>query len=135
VIIGGDDDKVVDKPKNFNHVFSALLAERLAMFLDGGRLDRAKCIEIYTVIFNVLQDIIVRTNVRLDDESLNYIAQQYYLSLLLNPGKGNYELDDTIFDKMASLKNIDTKKLLLVGTLLKGTGFLADVVAEIKHRG
>ena len=123
-----------EQKPNFNQIFSEILADRLSMY-NKREINRATCIEIYTVIFNVLTDIVKQAEVVLTNEGVNYIAQQYYLSVLINPGAGNQELDETIFDKLAKLENIETKELLLIGGLMRGTGFLPDIVREIKRRG
>ena len=123
-----------EQKPNFNQIFSEILADRLSMY-NKREINRATCIEIYTVIFNVLTDIVKQAEVALTNEGVNYIAQQYYLSVLINPGAGNQELDETIFDKLAKLENIETKELLLIGGLMRGTGFLPDIVREIKRRG
>jgi len=127
---------VQEQKPNFNQIFSEILADRLSMYSNTKKhLERTTCIEIYTVIFNVLTDVVKQAQVVLTNEGVNYIAQQYYLSVLINPGAGNQELDETIFDKLAKLENIETKELLLIGGLMRGTGFLPDIVREIKRRG
>jgi len=119
------------KKKTFNDVFSVLLAERLSMFLDGRSLNKATCNEIYVVIFNCLTDILQQSNVKLDNESANYVAQCYYGSLKIN---GKEELDPNIFEKKAKLENIPSKELALMAMLLSGTNFGDDIIRFVKRR-
>jgi len=117
--------------KTFNDVFSLLLGERLSMFLDGRSLNKATCVEIYTVIFNCLTDVLKQSNVKLDNESANYIAQCYYGSLKIN---GKEELDPNIFEKKAKMENIPSKELALMAMLLNGTDFADDIIKFVKRR-
>ena len=119
------------KKKTFNDVFSLLLGERLSMFLDGRSLNKATCIEIYTVIFNCLTDVLQQSNVKLNNESANFIAQCYYDALKINEKQ---ELDPSIFDKRAKLENIESKELALMAMLLVGTDFGEDIVNFLKRR-
>jgi hypothetical protein len=100
------------------------------MFIDRD-LDKSTCVEVYTVIFNCLADVLQQSNVRLDNESVNWIAQEYYGSLKIN---GKQEFDPNIFDKKAKLENIPSKELALMAMLLNGTDFSEDIILFLKRR-
>jgi hypothetical protein len=122
------------KPKTFHDTISPLLELKLKRFSDGKqtKLDRATCLEIYNEVFNVFVGVITPTNIPLTNESMNYIAQQYYDGILIN---GRQELDPEIFTERASLDKIPTPELKLVAMMLRGTDFLIPVVKALKGRG
>lgn len=117
-------------PSKFNETVSKLLTERLKTFNDKN-LDLATCVEVYQVIFESLAEIFETTGAPLSNESVNYIAQQYYDAVLIN---GRQELDPNIFTQRAKLENIETKELALLGVMFNGTDFVMPVIEEIKKR-
>ncbi|MGM3057764.1 hypothetical protein ACS2TD_27275, partial [Bacillus cereus group sp. BC334] len=74
----------------FNEVITKLISERLFVFNDR-KLDLATCVEIYQVIFNTMADVISQSSAPLSNESVNYLAQQYYDAVQIN-GNQNVEL-------------------------------------------
>jgi hypothetical protein len=119
--------------KNLHQTIAPLLQTRLSRFEGrGAKLDRTTCLEIYSEIFNVFVDVISSTDAKLSNEGMNYVAQQYYDGILIN---GHQELDPDIFDKRASMDNIPTPELCIIGAMLRGTEFLRPVVKALKSRG
>ena len=114
----------------FHDTIVAMLAERLDI-LRGKDLNRMTCMEFYHVIFNNLQDIFTKSEVQLSNESLNWIAQGYYDSILIN---GREQLNPSIFTQRAKFENIPTKELILLAGLLRGSELVYEVVGEIKRR-
>lgn len=118
------------KDVRFHDTIVAMLAERLDV-LNGRSLNRATCLEFYHVIFNNLQDIFTKAEVELTNESLNWLAQGYYDSILIN---GRDQLDPSIFTQRAKFENISTRELVLLAGLLRGSELVYEVVSEIKRR-
>lgn len=116
--------------KTFHDALSTLLGAKLAPFKERD-LDKATCTEIYTTIFETLTELLKTAKAPLGNESANYIAQSYYEGIKIN---GTSELDPSIFDKQASVKEIPTKELAFLATLLVGTDFRLPALAEIKQR-
>ena len=120
------------KEKQLHEAVSKLLSQRLKKFSEEKKsLNSSTCTEIYTEIFNSLEEIITESKVPLGNESVNYIAQQYYDAILIN---GNQELDPNIFTQRAKLENIQTKEIALLAVMFKGTDFSLPLLAEIKKR-
>ena len=119
------------KISKFNEVVSRLLSDKLKSF-DNKSLNVATCLEIYTSIFETLAEIFETSNIQLSNESLNYLAQQYYDGILINE---NEELNPNIFTQRAKLENIETKELALLAVMLNGTDFSLPLIQEIKRRG
>lgn len=117
--------------RNFHEVFSELLQTRLLSVYKTMKLDRSTCLMIYRDIFDITSTIISESKIELSNESVNYIAQQYYDGILINE---NDELDPNIFTQRASLSNIKTSELALLAMMMKGTLFTAPILAEIKMR-
>lgn len=115
----------------FNEAVSVLLSEKLKTY-SGQSLNSTTCMEIYQTIFDSLVEIFSKSNVDLSNESVNYISQQYYDSILIN---NTQELDPNIFTQRAKLENIHTKELALLAVMLNGTDFATPVIFEVKRRG
>lgn len=120
------------KISQFHDVIAKLLGEKLKHFNNSKKkLDLVACVEIYQVIFNSLVEVIQESNVKLTNESMNYLAQQYYDGVLIN---GRQELDPNIFSPRAKLENIETKECALLAVMLSGTDFAVPIIQEIKKR-
>lgn len=120
------------KPKAFHNTFSNLLSSKLKPLVNHNlTLNLATCLEVYTKIFDTLAEIIIEAQLPLSNESMNYIAQQYYDGILIN---GTQELDPEIFSPRARLELIETKELALMAVMLNGTDFSLPILAEIKKR-
>lgn len=118
------------KDSKFNETITRILGDRLGVFSER-KLDLVTCVEIYQVVFNTLADSLSQVNAPLDNECVNYLAQQYYDGILIN---GREELDENIFTQRAKLENIDTKQLALMAVMLNGTDFALPIIQEVKRR-
>ena len=121
------------KKQNFNDVITNLLGERLSYLANSDKnVDKQVCIEIYQVIFNVLSDVFNNANVNLNNESINYIAQQYYDGVVINQKED--QLDPNIFTSRAKLENISTKDLTLMAMIMSGCPYVIPIIHEVKRR-
>lgn len=121
-----------DERKDFHTVFASLIREKVQYIIDAKRdFTSSTCIELYSVIFNVLTNVLEQSGVKICNEGVNWIAQQYYDGILVNGGQ---ELDPSIFTQRADLKGIPTKELALIMMILKGTDFIIPVLEEFKRR-
>lgn len=120
-----------ESKSKFHTAIAKLLEQKLAAFSDERDLDRTTCLKIYNKIFEVLVYVFTNSSVQITNESMNWLAQQYYDGVLIN---NRYELDPDIFEKRGKLENIETKELALLATMLIGTDFALPIIAEIKHR-
>lgn len=114
----------------FNEVITRLLTERLKQYHDK-KLDLVVCVEIYQTIFNSLVEVFEQAGTGLSNESMNYLAQQYYDAVSVN---GREELDPNIFTQRAKMDNIETKELALLAVMLNGTDFAVPLIQEVKRR-
>lgn len=123
------------KPQDFHETVSKLLELKLRPLLpQGGEkrdLNLVACVEIYTTIFDVMVSMLTESGIPITNEAMNYLSQQYYDGVLVN---GRQELDPDIFTQRAKLEEIETKELVLVAMMLRGTDFVLPVIAEIKKR-
>ena len=95
------------------------------------KLNKQTCIEIYQCIFETLTTVLMNSESKLSNESVNYLAQQYYDAILIN---NNQELDPNIFTQRASLNNINTQEVALLSFMFEGTDFNFPIVEELKRR-
>jgi hypothetical protein len=95
------------------------------------KLDSCTCLKIYVKIFETLQEVVTMSKLNISNEALNYVAQLYYDSIVIN---GNQQLDQNVFDRRASVKNIETKDLVKLIPLVNDIDLLVEVLKEIKHR-
>jgi len=121
----------MDDEKSFHAIISKLLVHKLQSELLSKDLDLVTCIKVYTIIFDTLVEVLTRSNVHISNESMNYLAQQYYDATLVN---GHQELNPHIFTQRASLASIETKEIALLATMLRGTDFTKPLIDEIKRR-
>jgi len=120
------------KESKFNDVVSKLLGEKLKFLKDEDRsLNLTSCVEAYMKIFETLADLFKTSNVQLSNESVNYMAQQYYDAVLVN---NTQELDPNIFTQRAKLENIETRELALIAVMWSGTEFAIPVIQAVKQR-
>ncbi len=120
------------KAGEFHKAVSTLLTERMRPIASGSHsLNASACIEIYTLIFDTLVELIAESETPLTNEAVNYLAQQYYDAVRVN---GNQELDPNVFTQRAKVENISTKELVLLALMLSGTDFSMPVIAEVKKR-
>jgi hypothetical protein len=123
---------MTDAKLSFNDAITKLLNEKLKIY-HNKNLDLVLCTEIYQTIFSTLVEVFksIGDSKKLTNESMNFIAQQYYDSISIN---GHEELNPNIFTQRAKLENIETKELALVAMMLFGTDFSIPVLKEIKRR-
>jgi len=119
-----------------NSALSNLIEAKLQKLLieskdENHSLNHASCLMIYHEIFNTCVEVFNETNVSISNEAMNYIAQQYYDSVLVN---GQYPLDPNVFDKRASVKEIATKELTIIATILGANDMSVETIMEIRHR-
>jgi hypothetical protein len=119
-----------EKSKTFHDAVSKLLGARLQKYQTES-INVYICVKIYQEIFESLVDLFEQSNVNLTNESMNYLAQQYYDGVLIN---NTQELDPNIFTIRAKLDGIETKEIALMAVMLKGTDFAMPLLAEIKRR-
>lgn len=120
------------KPRELHETISKLLGSKLQpLIADEKSLNLVTCVEIYTTIFDVLVEVMTNAEINITNESMNYLAQQYYDGVLVN---GTQELDPEIFTQRAKLEGIETKDLALLAVVLNGTDFAVPIIHEIKKR-
>ena len=117
----------------FHNAISKLLGVKLGKFTQTKQteLTLPVCLEIYTMIFDTVVSVFEPTNVKLTNEAMNYIAQQYYDAIEIN---GKHELNPNIFTQRAKVDLIETKELALLAMMMKGTDFQLPIMHEIKRR-
>lgn len=117
--------------KGIHDAIAMLLEQNLKQYADERKLDLSVCTKIYQTIFESLVQVFQGSNVQITNESMNYLAQQYYDSIKIN---NRHELDPDIFSQRARLENIETKEIALLATMMRGTDFFYPLVEEIKRR-
>jgi len=115
---------------NIHDSVSKLLSKKLEKHRTS-TLSKSKCIEIYQDIFECFVGLFNESNVQISNEAMNMLSQMYYDAVTIN---NNQELDPSIFEKRASAKNIETKELAMLGTMLSGTPFAEPFIYEVKRR-
>lgn len=128
-------DPKLEELKTAAGAMMQLIDSRLASFKDR-TLDSSTCIEIYTTIFSTIAEIFENSQVQVENETVNWIAQTFYDVIEIGtPGGGMAKLDPNIFDKKAMLENIKTPDVALLYVMFKDQPWLiADVVKEIRRR-
>jgi hypothetical protein len=116
--------------KNIVESVNKLLMHRLEKH-KSKRLNKENCTLIYQDIFDCFVNLFQESNIKITNEAMNLLSQLYYDSVTIN---GNQELDPNIFEQRASVKNIETKELALLATVLNGTIFSDIFIFEIKKR-
>lgn len=120
------------KRQELHQTLAKLLGSKLEPLTKDGRdLNLVTCVEIYSTIFETLVECLTESNVNITNESMNYLAQQYYDAVLVN---GTQELDPEIFTQRAKLESIETKELALLAVMMNGTDFAVPIIQEIKKR-
>lgn len=116
--------------KNIHESINKLLSLRLEKH-KSKKLNDETCIAIYGDIFECFVDLFQESNIKIHNDSMNLLAQMYYDSIKIN---GNHELNPNIFQKKVSLKEIETKELAMLATMLNGTPFAQPLITEVKRR-
>jgi hypothetical protein len=116
--------------KNIHESISNLLTVKLNSYKEKS-LNKEICIKIYQDIFDCFVNLFQESNIKISNESMNLLSQMYYDAVKIN---STQDLDPGIFDKRASIKNIETKELALLATMLNGTVFSEPIIYEIKRR-
>lgn len=113
-----------------HEALSKLLEKNLTKYMDKP-LNLLTCTQIYQTIFDSLTHIFNESNIKLANESMNYIAQEYYDAVSINERE---ELDSNIFTQRAKVENIETKELALLATMFRKTWIAIPVITEIRKR-
>lgn len=128
-------DPKLEELKTAAGAMMQLIDSRLLTFKDR-ILDSSTCIEIYTTIFSTIAEVFENSQVQVENETVNWIAQTFYNVIEIGtPGGGMAKLDPNIFDKKAKLENIKTPDVALLYIMFRDQPWLiADVVKEIRKR-
>lgn len=116
--------------KNIRDSIDRLLISKLEKY-KAKNLDSSTCTSIYQDVFETFVDIFQESKIDISNEAMNMVCQMYYDAITIN---GNQELDPGIFSQRASVKNIETKELALMGSLFSNTPFAIPFIAEVKRR-
>jgi len=120
------------KPPRLHEAISSLLGGKLKKYIRPDQdLNVLVCTQIYSEIFETLVEVMTAAKVEISNESMNYLAQQYYDGILIN---NTHELDPNIFSERARLDNITTKEIALMAMMLNGTDFAVPLIMEVKKR-
>ena len=123
----------MEKPTSKLHeAISGLVTDRLKLGFQDKSLTRTTCTEIYQMIFDTVLEVVQGSNLKLTNEFINYVAQEYYDSVAIN---NNQTLDPEIFSQRAKLENIETMELQFMAVFFKGTVYFPPVLAELRKRG
>lgn len=117
----------------FHDAVSTMLTAKLKQYAHQNYTE-TMCYEIYNVIFESLRDLFESSNVKILNESMNYVAQQYYDAIEIKTASSIIELNPNIFTQRAKLENIPTKEIALLAMMFKGTDFVYPLYEEIKRR-
>ena len=93
------------------------------------KLNRTTCLQIYGMIFNLVSETVQSAS--LSNESVNWIAQCYYDSIVIS---NTTPLDPNIFTQRAFLKNIDTQELKLMYLMFRGSEMGISIGTELRNR-
>lgn len=125
----------MERPTSKLHeAVSALITDRLKIkFAEGGdtSLTSTVCTQIYQMIFDTVIELFEGSQAKVSNEVANYIAQEYYDSVLIN---GKHPLDPNIFTQRAKLENINTEEIKFLAVFFKGTDYFVPVFKELKKR-
>jgi len=116
--------------KNIHEPVSKLLSRRLDKYKTKNLNDET-CSLIFQDIFDCFVDLFTESKIQISNESMNLLSQMYYDSIVIN---SNQELNPNIFEKRANVKNVETKELAMLATMLNGTPFAEHMLHEIKRR-
>jgi hypothetical protein len=116
--------------KNIKESVEKLLLPKLQKY-KSETLNTATCVAIYQEIFETFVDLFEGASVKVSNEAMNLVCQLHYDAITIN---NNQELDPNIFTQRASVKNVETKELALLGSLFSNTPFAAPFILEVKKR-
>lgn len=116
--------------KNISESIEKLLLPKLQKY-KSEILNTVTCIAVYQDIFETFVDLFEGAHVQVSNEAMNLVCQMYYDAITIN---GNQELDPSIFSQRASVKNVETKELALLGSLFSNTPFASPFILEVKRR-
>jgi len=108
-----------------------LLGSRVKNITVNQDLSKAKCIEIYTLIFDTLVEVFNEARVQFSNDAMNYMAQGIYDSVEVN---GGMTLDPNIFDKRSKAEDIDSKNLAMICMMFKETDFALEAYYNMNKR-
>ena len=123
------------KEPRLNDAITSLLVQKLQKYQDGNTsLNLVTCTQIYQDIFDTLVETLTEAKIELTNESMNYLAQQYYDAVSIKSNGNMYELDPNIFNQRAKLENIATRELTLIAVMMNGSDFAVPLIHEVKRR-
>jgi len=111
---------------------SNLLVNRMKLEFRDLSLNDDTCNRIYRTIFDTVVEVFVASNMKLSNEFVNYVAQQYYDAVAIN---GNNRLNPNIFTQRAKLDDINLTELRFMAIFFKDTDHIVPVIHELKRRG
>jgi hypothetical protein len=118
------------KIENFHAAISKILVEKLEKF-KGKSLTKDVCLQVYQTIFDSLSNTFQAADINITNESMNYLAQQYYDAVSIN---GREELNPHIFTQRANLDEVKTSEIALLAMLMKGTDFAYPLYETLRRR-
>lgn len=119
--------------KNKLHeAISSLIIDRLKLEFAQKSLNHETCVRIFQMIFETVVEVVKGSNLKLTNEFINYVSQQYYDSVTIN---NNQELDPNIFTQRAKLENLEIQELQFMAVFFKGTDYFLPVMQELRRRG
>lgn len=95
-------------------------------------LTRDTQMRMYTSIFNGIAETVQKGKLKLGNDAVNYIAQLYWSVLSVNGSENT--LDQTIFDKQVTARDLPTIELAIIYGIFKGSPLCIEVAEEIKRR-
>lgn len=117
--------------KKVSEAIADVIEAKLSRF-NGSQLTKDVCTQIFLEVFEVMREVCERANVKIGNEAMNYLSQEYYLSLVINEA---HELDPNIFSQLAKLENIPTVDIATMVVFMSGTPMAIPLITEIKKRG
>jgi hypothetical protein len=120
-----------EKKSKLHEAISGLIVDRLRLGFKDKSLNHTTCVEIYQMVFDTVVEVIQGAQLKLTNEFVNYVAQQYYDSVTINGGQ---ELDPSIFSQRAKLEEIDTTELRFLGVFFRGTDHIVPIIHELRKR-
>ena len=123
---------MTDDPTRFHDAIANVVDEGLKTTFLNEHLNKETCYKIYTFIFNTVLDVFATANMRVSNEFVNYVAQEFYDAIEIN-GREE-QLDPNIFTKRTKLEDVKTVEVHLLALLFRGTEVFHRVFAELRRR-
>lgn len=95
-------------------------------------LTRETCLRLYEFIFNTVGDVFTTAGMRLSNDFINYVAQEFYSAIEINGRE--QQLDRNIFTRRVQLGDVKTIELHMLAVLFRGTDGFFEIYQEIRKR-